>query len=68
VGTAVIPKSTNAERIQENLQSSGVNLNEEDLQDISELDRHFRYVNGEFFVTKGNSYSNIFDEDDYREK
>lgn len=67
-GTAVIPKSTNPERIQENLKSAGVNLNEGDLQNISELDRHFRYVDGEFFVTKGNSYSNIFDEDDYREK
>ena len=67
-GTAVIPKSTNPERILENLKSTGVNLNEGDLQNISELDRHFRYVDGEFFVTKGNSYSNIFDENDYREK
>ncbi|MCM4161188.1 aldehyde oxidoreductase [Antarcticibacterium sp. W02-3] len=67
-GTAVIPKSTNPERIQENIESTGVNLNESDLQEISQLDKHFRYVNGEFFVTKGNPYSNIFDEDDYREK
>ena len=67
-GTAVIPKSTNPERIQENIESAGVNLKEDDLQQISELDRHFRYVNGEFFVTKGNPYSNIFDEDDYVER
>ncbi|HEY9183848.1 MAG TPA: aldo/keto reductase [Salegentibacter sp.] len=65
-GTAVIPKSTNEERIIENIQSMGVNLNEEDLKEIAELDRHFRYVTGEFFVTKGNSYENIFDDDDYK--
>ena len=65
-GTAVIPKSTNESRIKENLQSSGVNLDESDLKEIAELDKHFRYVNGEFFVTKGNSYENIFDDDDYR--
>lgn len=61
-GTAVIPKSTNEGRIIENIQSAGVKLNEEDLKEIAELDEHFRYVTGEFFVTKGNSYSNIYDE------
>jgi len=65
-GTAVIPKSTNEERIIENLQSTGVNLEESDLQQIAELDEHFRYVTGEFFVTKGNSYENIYDDDDYK--
>lgn len=64
-GTAVIPKSTNESRIIENLQSMGVNLDEDDLKEIADLDKHFRYVNGEFFVTKGNSYENIFDDDDY---
>lgn len=61
-GTAVIPKSTNEERIIENLESTGVKLDEEDLKQIAELDEHFRYVTGEFFVTKGNSYSDIYDE------
>ena len=65
-GTAVIPKSTTPEYITENLSSAGVNLNEEDLKKIADLDRHYRYVNGEFFVTKGNPYENIFDEDDYK--
>ncbi len=64
-GTAVIPKSTHEERIIENLESTGVNLDEDDLKKIAELDEHFRYVTGEFFVTKGNSYENIYDEDDY---
>ncbi|MFD1096195.1 aldo/keto reductase [Salegentibacter chungangensis] len=61
-GTAVIPKSTNEGRIKENIQSTGVNLDEDDLKEIAELDKHFRYVTGEFFVTKGNSYENIYDE------
>lgn len=65
-GTAVIPKSTNEDRIIENIQSMGVNLDEDDLKEIAALDRHFRYVTGEFFVTKGNSYENIYDDDDYK--
>ncbi|WP_286760554.1 aldo/keto reductase [Salegentibacter sp. UBA1130] len=65
-GTAVIPKSTNEERIIENLASAGLNLNEEDLEEIAALDEHYRYVTGEFFVTKGNSYQNIYDDDDYK--
>lgn len=65
-GTAVIPKSTNEGRIIENLASAGFNLDEDDLKEIAALDEHFRYVTGEFFVTKGNSYENIYDEDDYK--
>lgn len=61
-GTAVIPKSTNPERISENIKSVGVNLNEQDLSAIARLDRHFRYVNGSFYVTESNSYDNIFDD------
>jgi len=61
-GTAVIPKSTNEGRIIENLESTGVKLDKEDLSQIASLDEHFRYVTGEFFVTKGNSYNDIYDE------
>lgn len=61
-GNAVIPKSTNEKRIKENLASAEVSLNEEDMQKIKELDKHFRYVTGEFFVTPGNSYNNIYDD------
>ena len=61
-GTAVIPKSVNEGRIVENLESINVNLDEEDLRKISDLNKHFRYVTGEFFVTEGNSYENIYDE------
>jgi len=61
-GTAVIPKSVNKGRIIENLKSISVNLDEEDLKKIANLNEHFRYVTGEFFVTQGNTYENIYDE------
>ena len=61
-GTSVIPKSTHEKRIKENLASAEVNLDEDDLKKIAGLDKHFRYVTGEFFVTEGNSYEDIYDE------
>ncbi|WP_311195925.1 aldo/keto reductase [Antarcticibacterium sp. 1MA-6-2] len=60
--TAVIPKSTNPGRIEENLKSSEIKLDKEDLEKITKLNKHFRYVTGEFFVTPGNSYEDIYDE------
>lgn len=61
-GTAVIPKSTNKNRIKQNLDSRNVKLRGDDMKKIEELDIHFRYVNGEFFVTEGNPYEDIYDE------
>lgn len=61
-GTAVIPKSTNKERIIGNLASAGFQLDEEDLKEIAELDNHFRYVTGKFFEMEGNSYNNIYND------
>lgn len=61
-GNAVIPKSTNPKRIKENLQSAEIEMEEDDLRRIADLDRHYRYVTGEFFVTPGNPYEDIYDE------
>lgn len=61
-GTAVIPKSTNEKRIKDNLASAGYQLDEDDIKEIAELDRHFRYVTGKFFEVEGNSYKNIYDD------
>lgn len=61
-GTAVIPKATSKEHIIDNLKSAKIELDEQDMKKIAGLDKHFRYVNGEFFVTEGNPYSNIYDE------
>ena len=61
-GTAVIPKSTNEGRIKENLASDSIQLSQQDMEDIANIGKNYRYVDGEFFVTEGNSYSNIYDE------
>lgn len=61
-GTAVIPKSTSKGHIISNLESEKINLDDQDMKEIAELDRHFRYVNGNFFVTEKNPYENIYDE------
>lgn len=61
-GTAVIPKSTSKDHLISNIKSLETTLDEEDMKEITGLDRHFRYVTGEFFVTPGNPYSNIYDE------
>lgn len=60
-GTAVIPKSTSEEHIKMNLDSTKLQLDGEDIKTINHIATDFRYVDGEFFVTSGNSYQNIFD-------
>ncbi|MBL4586272.1 MAG: aldo/keto reductase [Flavobacteriales bacterium] len=63
-GTAVIPKSVNAGRIAQNLQSTKIELSIEDMQKMAHADRHFRYVTGAFWAFKGssNSVANLWDE------
>jgi len=60
-GTAVIPKSTTREHIISNLRSAELQLQEEDMKEIAEIGGEFRYVTGEFYVTPGNPYENIYD-------
>ena len=60
-GTAVIPKSTSQEHILDNLKSLNFELDEDDHKTIAAIGKDFRYVNGEFFVTPGNPYNNIYD-------
>ncbi|GAK96327.1 aldo-keto reductase family 1 member B10 [Nonlabens tegetincola] len=61
-GTAVIPKSTNEGRIKENLAAAAVNFDKEDLKELSNLDRHYRYVTGKFFEVPEKGYDNIYNE------
>ena len=60
--TIVIPKSTNAGRIEENLSSSSLSLDEEDMAKIKKLDYHYRYLDGKVFETESDMYRDIFDE------
>lgn len=56
-GTAAIPKSTNPDRLAENLAAADVTLTETDLAEIATLDRHYRYVSGSFWAMDGSPYS-----------
>ena len=60
--TLVIPKSVNPGRIEENFFSANIKLDEEDLSQIKDLDRHYRYLDGTFFETESDMYRNIFDD------
>ena len=63
-GTVVIPKSVNPQRLKQNLTAAKVSLSEDDLQQIAQLDRNRRYVDGEFWASKGSPYTvaNLWDE------
>lgn len=61
-GTAVIPKSTNAGRIKENLAAAQLQLDQEDLKNLAQMDEHYRYVTGKFFEVPEKGYENIYDE------
>ncbi|MCC6723103.1 MAG: aldo/keto reductase, partial [Saprospiraceae bacterium] len=52
-GTSPIPKSTNPGRLAENFASQHLHLAEKDMDALNQLDRHFRYVDGSFWVVPG---------------
>ena len=56
-GTAVIPKSTNPGRLAENFGAAGVELDEDEMEQIAALDRRRRFIDGAFWDQEGNSYS-----------
>ncbi len=49
-GIAVIPKSANKERINQNLQSASVRLDGADMQQIAGIKEDYRYIDGTFFT------------------
>ncbi len=64
-GVAVIPKSTNKERIRENLLAADILLNHDDIRKIDDMDQGYRFVDGGAFDMEGNPYTqnNIWDEE-----
>jgi len=56
-GTAVIPKSSNPDHIEENLAAARLSLSEEDMDAIARLDRAYRYLPGEIWTIEGSSYT-----------
>ena len=63
-GTAVIPKSVNAERLQQNFDALKINLSSAEMQLIKVLDIHFRFVDGTFWTREEGPYTleNLWDE------
>jgi len=55
--TVVIPKSVNPERIQENFEAAEIKLDSDDMARISEMDQHFRFINGETWAQPGTDYT-----------
>jgi len=55
-GTAVIPKSTNPERIKQNLAAGEIELNEAEMQQIAAIDQQFRFIDGSFWTYEGTPY------------
>lgn len=60
--TLVIPKSTNPDRIRQNLESEKIELEPGDMDRIKSLDLHYRYIGGDIFRTPSELYGNIFDD------
>jgi alcohol dehydrogenase (NADP+) len=62
-GTAVVPKSVNAERIRENLAATKITMEPADMQAIAKLDRERRYLTGDLWTISGSGYTmeNLWD-------
>lgn len=62
--TVVIPKSVNPERLKQNLAAAELSLSDADMDAISALDKHRRYVDGGFWAQPGSDYTmaNLWDE------
>jgi alcohol dehydrogenase (NADP+) len=56
-GTAIIPKSVNPKRLQENFLAADLELEATDLTAIAAMDQGYRFVDGAFFQSPGSPYS-----------
>lgn len=63
-GISVIPKSVNPSRLRENLAAVEVKLSPVDLEQITQLNRNYRLIDGSFWVTEGGPWTlqTIWDE------
>ncbi len=63
-GTSALAKSVNPGRIRQNLAATELTLSAEDRRAIAALDRHRRYVVGDFWAVEGGPYTleNLWDE------
>ncbi len=55
--TAVIPKTSRTERLEENLAAARLDLSPSDLASLNALDRGYRYVDGSFWCPEGSPHT-----------
>ncbi|MEZ7195367.1 aldo/keto reductase [Pseudodesulfovibrio karagichevae] len=62
-GTSVIPKSTNPDRLRQNLAAADLELGEADMALISAMDMGYRFLDGSHWMLEGSPYTleNIWD-------
>ena len=62
--TSVIPKSVNPERLKQNLESADIEFSTQEMEKMSSLDIHYRYIKGDFWCLEGSDYTleNLWDE------
>jgi alcohol dehydrogenase (NADP+) len=56
-GVAVIPKSVNPGRIKQNLAAAELELTEAEMKEIAALDKHRRYIDGQFWTENGSPWT-----------
>lgn len=56
-GTAVIPKSTNPQRLKTNLSAASIKLSTKEMEDIDQLNRNHRFIDGSVWCVEGSPYS-----------
>ncbi|OQY27938.1 MAG: aldehyde oxidoreductase [Candidatus Cloacimonetes bacterium 4572_55] len=62
--TGVVPKSFNPKRMQQNFTATEASLSQNDMQDISDIDKNHRYFLADLWAIDGSSYTleNLWDE------
>lgn len=63
-GTSVIPKSVNPQRLADNLTAADIDLSPSQMEAMSALDQHYRFIKGDFWCLEGSDYTiaNLWDE------
>ena len=60
-GLVVIPKTVNPARITENLKSTELKLDAEDMRRLRGLDRNYRWISGTIMMKEGGSVDDFWD-------
>lgn len=56
-GVAVIPKSTNENRIRENFEAANVTLSEDEMNHLNSIENNYRFIDGSIWTVQGSPYA-----------